>query len=330
MKHTMHRGVNLGGWLVVEPWLTPWLFDGTNAKDEYGLMDHPDAANRIAKHRATYITEADWKWLAEHEVHYVRIPIGYWIFGDEPPFMSAKEQLEWALRMAETHGIQVLLDVHGIKGSQNGEMHSGQEGKADWWRFRHESLAFLERLARTYGNRPALWGIEIMNEPKFLGNYWKLLWYYRAAYKILCRHVRKGVVTVFSDGYVGPLMAGALWPRKGYPVAMDSHYYLLFGNLFSWMKPKHYDRLRHFVYSASIWFGSLWQPVIVGEWSSVLPHAMLDRIPESEHLKVLATTIRNQRRMYCHATHTFYWNYKANGPGMYNYKSLIDEKVITP
>ena len=31
------KGVNLGGWLVLEKWITPSLFDGTNAVDEFHL-----------------------------------------------------------------------------------------------------------------------------------------------------------------------------------------------------------------------------------------------------------------------------------------------------
>nr|AIA95584.1 CAZy families GH5 protein [uncultured Lactococcus sp.] len=29
------KGTNLGGWLVLEKWMTPHLFDNTNADDEY-------------------------------------------------------------------------------------------------------------------------------------------------------------------------------------------------------------------------------------------------------------------------------------------------------
>lgn len=35
----MLQGVNLGGWLVLEKWMTPSLFDGTTAADEtYSAM----------------------------------------------------------------------------------------------------------------------------------------------------------------------------------------------------------------------------------------------------------------------------------------------------
>ena len=31
------KGVNLGNWLVLEKWMSPHLFDGTTAEDEYYL-----------------------------------------------------------------------------------------------------------------------------------------------------------------------------------------------------------------------------------------------------------------------------------------------------
>ena len=32
------RGVNLGGWLVLEPWITPVLFEEVNIGDNEGLV----------------------------------------------------------------------------------------------------------------------------------------------------------------------------------------------------------------------------------------------------------------------------------------------------
>ena len=31
------KGVNLGNWLVLEKWMSPALFEGTTAEDEYNL-----------------------------------------------------------------------------------------------------------------------------------------------------------------------------------------------------------------------------------------------------------------------------------------------------
>ncbi|RYF28828.1 MAG: hypothetical protein EOO17_03865 [Chloroflexi bacterium] len=75
------RGVNLGGWLLLERWMTPSLFEGITAQDEYQFMRHPDAAARIAAHRKSFITEADFIWtrftgilgLADHQRTKTRI-----------------------------------------------------------------------------------------------------------------------------------------------------------------------------------------------------------------------------------------------------------------
>ena len=37
MKAMYVKGVNLGNWLVLEKWMSPALFEGTTAEDEYYL-----------------------------------------------------------------------------------------------------------------------------------------------------------------------------------------------------------------------------------------------------------------------------------------------------
>ena len=54
------KGVNLGNWLVLEKWMSPALFDGTTAEDEYYLPTQlsPEVYEaRIKIHRSEYITE---------------------------------------------------------------------------------------------------------------------------------------------------------------------------------------------------------------------------------------------------------------------------------
>jgi glucan 1,3-beta-glucosidase len=323
-------GVNLGGWLVLEKWLTPTVFKGTSAKDEYGLMTEPDAKERIRAHRDTFMTEEDWQWLAKDGIKLVRLPVGYWVLQDDEPFQNAQPYLDWAFEMAEKYEIKILLDLHALKGSQNGTVHSGRIGKVDWWRYRYESLRTVQELARRYKNSPALWGIEIINEPTFFGNYFKLLRYYRQAYKRLRKELQPGVYTVFHDAFVPPFFAGALWPRKRYPVIMDSHYYVILGSLLSKLSPERYDGIRGVIYRCLIFITSLSQPVIVGEWGSVMPQPMFDRVEKSTHLQLLAGTIARQKRMYHRAQAALYWNYKAEGRGMYHYRSLREDGVIAP
>lgn len=323
------NGVNLGGWLVLERWMTPSLFEGTQAEDEYAFMSTPDAKMRIRAHRQSFMTEEDWQWLAQNDIAFVRLPVGYWALHDDGPFINATKQLDWAFAMAEKYGISVLLNLHAIKGSQNGEIHSGRIGKVGWWQYRHETLKTLGELAARYKESPALWGVQVINEPKVFGHYFQLLWYYRKAYTLLRSILRKGTYTVFHDGFVAPLMSGALRQRKGYPVVMDSHYYLVFGRLLSKLTPKQYDAVRGALYRTLIVTSRIAQPVIVGEWGSVLPQAMFNRAPESTHLAMLGKTIRRQRKTYDRALATAYWNYKTEATGMYNFRSLVEAGVVS-
>ena len=328
MKSTRIEGVNLGGWLLLERWMTPSVFKDTIAKDEYTLSKLPDAKARLEQHRKTFITEEDWQWLAEHSINYVRLPVGYWVLHDEAPYYNAAKYLDWAFEMAEKYHVNILLDLHGLKGSQNGEMHSGRIGRVEWKRYRSKHMEVLRELAERYKHSKALWAIEIINEPRVWGNYFALIGHYRKAYDMLRTIVTPGTYVLFQDGFLPPLFTGSLRARKGFPVAMDTHFYLIFPNLLKKLTLKRYDTLRTWLYVTLIWLTKLNQPIIVGEWSSVLPQSFFDRIPAKQHEELLADTINHQRHMYRHAFATFYWSYKTEGRGMYNYRSLIEDGVI--
>ena len=56
------RGVNLGGWLVLEPWITPGIFEAAPAGvvDEYTYtqkLGKTEASKRLQQHWKTWITE---------------------------------------------------------------------------------------------------------------------------------------------------------------------------------------------------------------------------------------------------------------------------------
>ena len=108
--------------------MTPSLFAGTDAIDEYTFMATPDAAERLRRHHETWITEQDFAWLAGHGVQLVRLPVGHWVLADDPPYLGAPELLDAAMEWAAAYGLKVLLDLHAVSGSQNGQDHSGRVG----------------------------------------------------------------------------------------------------------------------------------------------------------------------------------------------------------
>jgi glucan 1,3-beta-glucosidase len=321
-------GVNLGGWLLVERWMTPSLFDGIDAEDEYGLVNHPKGPGRIKAHRKTYISEEDWQWLSSHDISVVRLPVGYWALENDPPFINTKKELDWAFEMAEKYGIQILLDLHALKGSQNGTIHSGKAGNVEWQKYKKDHLSILTQLAHRYGKSPALWGLEIINEPTVIGHYFALRRFYQEAYDTLTQHLLPGTRIIFQDGFMPLLFSGVIRQRKGYPAVMDTHFYLLPGSFWGALSPKNYDAIRGWVYGAILFLCRFQQPVIVGEWSSVLPQAMFNREAQEKHLAMLGQTIRRQKKVYSTSTALFYWSYKAEGRGMYHYRSLVEDGII--
>ncbi|WP_407886547.1 glycoside hydrolase family 5 protein [Levilactobacillus sp. N40-8-2] len=165
------KGVNLGGWLVLEKWMSPHLFDDVPSDDEYYLaQDLPTAVyeTRIKMHRAEFITEADFITIANRGFNAVRIPVPYFIFGDRPPFVGCVQDLDHAFAWAEAYGLQILIDLHTVPGSQNGFDNGGISGVCTWAQQPQEvdfALSVLQRLAQRYGHRSGLLGIEVLNEP---------------------------------------------------------------------------------------------------------------------------------------------------------------------
>lgn len=117
------RGVNLGGWFVLEPWITPSLFDevGGGAVDEWTFCETlgPDAArSRLEQHWSSFISEGDFQQIAKSGMNHVRIPIGYWAvipLEGEPYVDGQLPHLDRAVSWAKAAGLKVIVDLHGGK-----------------------------------------------------------------------------------------------------------------------------------------------------------------------------------------------------------------------
>ncbi|KAF4556806.1 Glucan 1,3-beta-glucosidase-like protein 7 [Elsinoe fawcettii] len=169
------RGVNLGGWLVLEKWMTPEVFQGAfaDAKDQYTFDQIDGAAEALEKHWSTYITEDDIAKIASWGINTLRIPIGYWAYNttiNAPYKTGADKYLKDALEWARNNNLQVLIDLHGVPGSQNGFDNSGQAGQALWQKDNNMDAAVsaLKQIADIYGTEEysdVVWGIQLVNEP---------------------------------------------------------------------------------------------------------------------------------------------------------------------
>lgn len=115
------RGVNLGGWLVLEPWITPSIFEevGDAAVDEWTLTEvlgKEGAKDRLLKHWGSFISRADFDEIAAAGLTHVRIPVGYWAvipLIDEPYVNGQLDYLDQAIFWAQSAGLEVIVDLHG-------------------------------------------------------------------------------------------------------------------------------------------------------------------------------------------------------------------------
>ncbi|CAO3566354.1 unnamed protein product [Mortierella alpina] len=125
------RGVNLGGWLVLEPFITPSLFHPyikNGVVDEWTLCKYlgPEAAKALLeKHYSTWVTEATFIRIRQLGLNHVRIPIGYWALAGLNPDEPFVPSLSWtyllqAVEWARKYGIRVMVKLHAAPGSQNG------------------------------------------------------------------------------------------------------------------------------------------------------------------------------------------------------------------
>ena len=324
------RGVNLGGWLLLEKWMTPSLFEDTQAEDEYTFMRTPNADKKIEAHRKSFITESDFKWMKQHGINAVRIPIGYWALNDSTPFISVRPYLDWAMQMAAAYDIAVIIDLHALQGSQNGFDHSGKIGKAEWFQnkdYRNATLRTLESLAETYKNHPNLWGLQIINEPRVGLVQLKLRRFYKDAYIRLAKILHPHTRIIYSDAFTPRLFSG-IFPRRGHPVAMDVHIYQMTTFFSKYFSIDWYYRylLRRKTLLRRL---SQHQPIIIGEWSGALRQTTYDQIPTRQHPALTKHYTQLQLELFDEVEGWFYWNYKTEKPGVWSFRSQVDDGVIT-
>lgn len=334
-KHII--GTNLGNWLVLEKWMLPSMFDGCDAEDEVWLnrrMDREELQKRLKEHRSTYVTKEDFAFIAAHGMNTVRIPVPYFLFGDCPPFLGCVEYLDLAFDWAEKENLQILIDLHTVPGGQNGYDNGGNCGVCNWRNYpdRVEFVfTVLERLARRYGNRQGLFGIEVLNEPISLPVYLSsptygkavdkeeakgsgyvpvkfLKWFYTECYQRLRKILPDEKAIVFHDGF----RMGAwnrFFQKSGMKnVFLDVHIYIFaMENFVPVHKPWAYriylaiDRLR-------IRHAQRAVPVLVGEWCISTKYAALCTGEERKrHFREIAEL---ELKAWEESAGWFFWNYQ--------------------
>ncbi|KAF8071947.1 glycoside hydrolase family 5 protein [Lyophyllum atratum] len=287
------RGVNLGGWLVLEPWITPSVFESTNndaVVDEYTLGQHLEtqtALKILQQHWATWITEDDFAAIKAAGLNHVRIPLGYW----SVPLTSSDTQgstsvapytpgawpyLLRGLNWAKKHSIHVILDIHGAPGSQNGYDNSGHLTSNPAWALNPANVSrtvdTLRYIVQNIGGMIDV--IELLNEPAgFRGDDWAqaVRQFWLDGYDAVRSAAGNGIKIMIGDAFLGVQnWHGFLTYPRGQGVIMDFHEYQIFSDL---ELNRSFDEHIAFActYSdslSSFQASNIW--TIIGEWSNAV------------------------------------------------------------
>ncbi|KAI0334103.1 glycoside hydrolase family 5 protein [Cubamyces sp. BRFM 1775] len=279
--HQKFRGVNLAGWLVLEPWITPSLFDNTGDDgivDEWTFaqyQDHNTTVSTLQNHWDTFITEQDFVDIANAGLNLVRIPIGYWAFDVKPgePYISGQlPYLQKAVGWARDNGLQIIVDLHGAPGSQNGYDSSGQRLPAPLWHTNQTNIertkAVIQNITDTFSHdKDVVSAIEPLNDPAGYYSGGAMLeavrQYYQDSYASIHQSSSSPLVVLHDASQSPAYWRGFETPPSEEDVAMDTHSYQIFNSQINNAFDQHVRTACQMPSTLSQY--ALW--VIVGEWT---------------------------------------------------------------
>lgn len=269
-------GANLGNWLVLERWMNPSFFEqnAPNAQDEWTFCQTAsNPAKLLQDHWNSWVTEDDFKQMQAIKVNHVRIPVGYWAFiqpdaGEPYVTTGQKAQLERILGYCNKYGMYAVIDLHGLPGSQNGEMHSGHITSINFYsdyniqrslKTVQAVVDWMNALDPTLKSRIA--SIEAANEPRTNGSGQLTILknYYQKAYNIIAASPFK-VPMMFHDAFQGLGAWSSFLPNDANAV-IDLHPYYAF--------PPNTDQnsIINGICNTKSSAQSFHLPVFFGEWS---------------------------------------------------------------
>jgi glucan 1,3-beta-glucosidase len=274
------RGVNLGGWLVLEKWMNWDAFTGAfaDATDEWTFSQIPGAADALHTHWESYFTEADIQAIAATGINALRIPIGYWAYdnSNSPYITGAGVYLERAIRWARKAGLKVWVDCHGSPGSQNGFDNSGHATEVNWQQQANldQSISVLKTMAEKYGAMEfadVVIGLEMVNEPISWGNNnidVTKSWAKEAFAAVKAAAENPDLVIVMHDAFqVALSWTDVAKDLNDKQFGMDSHLYQVFVDADNALnQDQHIAKACDS--AADLGAASKIMPVYVGEWSA--------------------------------------------------------------
>ncbi len=283
------RGVNLGGWFIMEKWMAP--LDSGSLPDTYSVIQALDnrfgvatEQSLIAGYQQNWITTGDLDNIKNAGFNVVRVPVWWGQFyplnnvSNSGWRSDAFTELDWLVSNCASRGIYVIIDMHGVVGSQSTSDDTGQANQNQYWTNGSDqgNTGFMWwQIANHYNGNPTVAGYDLINEPTGAPNT-GAVW---SAYSSLYNSVRSADPNhmIFMEGAFGnwnwsmmPAPSQYNWTN----VVYEMHEYQYngsaaqvqsgsdnqvndFHNHSSWNVPGYIGEFNDFGYGSSVWQYSL-------------------------------------------------------------------------
>jgi glucan 1,3-beta-glucosidase len=233
-----------------------------------------EALKRLKQHWNTWVTLSDFRKIQTAGFNVVRIPIGYWAYGDfgGQYVQGAAPYMDQAITWARQTGLKIIIDLHGAPKSQNGWEHSGHTLPRPGWGD-PQSVAWTLQVLKSISKyaqpqyQDVVIAIELLNEPLLSSlDPNTVRAFYTSGYNLI-RGISNTPI-MLHDGFWDPAYWNGFlsWPAA-HDVALDHHEYQVFDPYLNSMSPSAH---RAQVCASTKAFADTDKWQVVGEWSAAM------------------------------------------------------------
>jgi endoglucanase len=173
------RGLDLGGWFIMEPWMCP--ADSGGLPDTYSIISELDSRfgvtveqTLIRAYQMSWITTDDLNNITNGGFNCVRVPVWWGNFYSITNTTSsgwrsdAFTVLDWLVTNCTPRGIYVIIDMHGVIGGQSTSDDTGEQNQNTYWTNsieQSETAYMWTQIASHYNGNSTVAGYDLINEP---------------------------------------------------------------------------------------------------------------------------------------------------------------------
>ena len=173
------KGLNLGGWLVMEPWMCP--ADSGGLPDTYSIITKLDSRFGVAAeqglikaYQTNWITTGDLDNITNGGYNCIRVPVWWGNFYSITNTTSsgwrsdAFAVLDWLVTNCASRGLYVVIDMHGVVGGQSTSDDTGRQNQNQYWTNtadQSQTGYMWTQIASHYKDNSTVAGYDLINEP---------------------------------------------------------------------------------------------------------------------------------------------------------------------